>query len=215
MRDPETYGKLAEDMGKASCVVTTTGPLEGPKETRWAKSGGPGWGQIVGWPPSRLAWYLDTAGGRHGIRPKLGHRGRPGRLTIGTGVRSLEQLGSEGQRCFCHNDAGLGNFIAGEDGRMRLIDWEYAGMNDPLFDLATLLVGHLHGARSEAALVDAYVAQGGEVDPVRLDAMKFMYELREASWSLLHYTLVGGSGPLAPAFRDAADRFFAAARRRL
>ncbi len=130
-------------------------------------------------------------------------------------VRSLEQRGSEGQRCFCHNDAGLGNFIAGEDGRMRLIDWEYAGMNDPLFDLATLIVGHLHGARSEAALVDAYVAQGGEVDPVRLDAMKFMYELREASWSLLHYTLVGGSSPLAPEFREAADRFFAAARRRL
>jgi thiamine kinase-like enzyme len=130
-------------------------------------------------------------------------------------LRVLEKQNSGAPTCFCHNDASLGNFIAGEDGRMRLLDWEVAGMNDPLFDLATLIVGHMHDAQSEAEIVNAYVARRGRVDAARLEAMKFLYELREASWSLLHDTLVGDAGPLSAEFRDAADRFFAAARQRL
>ena len=39
--------------------------------------------------------------------------------------------------CFGHNDLLAGNFI--DDGRrLWLIDWDYAGFNSPLFDLATL-----------------------------------------------------------------------------
>lgn len=35
----------------------------------------------------------------------------------------------------CHNDPLCENFIKGKD-RMYLVDWEYAGMNDPMWDLA-------------------------------------------------------------------------------
>ena len=39
--------------------------------------------------------------------------------------------------CFGHNDLLAGNFI--DDGRrLWLIDWDYAGFNSPLFDLANL-----------------------------------------------------------------------------
>lgn len=36
----------------------------------------------------------------------------------------------------CHIDANEDNFLVLEDGTLRLIDWEYAGMSDPLVDIA-------------------------------------------------------------------------------
>jgi thiamine kinase-like enzyme/choline kinase/predicted transcriptional regulator len=36
----------------------------------------------------------------------------------------------------CHNDTVPENFIKGKSGRIYLIDWEYSGMNDPMWDLA-------------------------------------------------------------------------------
>lgn len=44
--------------------------------------------------------------------------------------------------CLCHNDPVLGNIIDNGD-RLFLIDWEYAAMGDPLFDLA-VVVHNLH-----------------------------------------------------------------------
>lgn len=48
-----------------------------------------------------------------------------------------EQLGIE--RVLCHNDAYVPNYLATEDGDLYLIDWEYAGMNDPANDIACIL----------------------------------------------------------------------------
>ena len=36
----------------------------------------------------------------------------------------------------CHNDTIAENFIKSSEDKMYLIDWEYAGMNDPMWDLA-------------------------------------------------------------------------------
>jgi aminoglycoside phosphotransferase (APT) family kinase protein len=38
----------------------------------------------------------------------------------------------------CHNDLLAANVVEREDGRLALLDWEYAGMGDPRFDLANL-----------------------------------------------------------------------------
>lgn len=38
----------------------------------------------------------------------------------------------------CHNDSVAKNWIRRDDGGLRLIDFEFAGDNDPAFDLATL-----------------------------------------------------------------------------
>ena len=45
----------------------------------------------------------------------------------------------EWPRVLCHNDTYAVNWIVGEEG-MCMIDWEYAGMNDPMGDLATMVV---------------------------------------------------------------------------
>jgi thiamine kinase-like enzyme len=116
--------------------------------------------------------------------------------------------------CLCHNDLSLGNFVFPADGELCVLDWESAAIGDPFFDLATLAVGHLHDTHGRRTLLEAYTGGARAEDLRRLDALELAYELREASWSLLMWTRSGGAGPLAREFQGAADRFFAAARRR-
>lgn len=56
-------------------------------------------------------------------------------------------------RC-CHNDVIAQNIIAVP--QLRLLDWEYACDNDPLFDLASLIGFHDLGKAPAGALLDAY-----------------------------------------------------------
>ena len=40
----------------------------------------------------------------------------------------------------CHNDLVAENFLKAEDGTIYLIDWEYSGMNYPMWDIAALFL---------------------------------------------------------------------------
>ncbi len=42
--------------------------------------------------------------------------------------------------CLCHNDLLNANFL--DDGTLRILDWEYAGMGDAFFDLANFSRNH-------------------------------------------------------------------------
>ena len=44
-----------------------------------------------------------------------------------------------GEKCLCHIDSVADNFLLTEDG-VRLIDWEYAGMNEPHIDVAMFCI---------------------------------------------------------------------------
>ena len=39
-------------------------------------------------------------------------------------------------QCLCHIDANVDNFLMFEDGSAKLLDWEYAGMCDPIMDIS-------------------------------------------------------------------------------
>jgi len=55
----------------------------------------------------------------------------------------------------CHNDLHYLNLIE-EGGRLWLVDWEYGGAGDPLFDLASFLCQHDCGDLERALLLEAY-----------------------------------------------------------
>jgi thiamine kinase-like enzyme len=84
------------------------------------------------------------------------------------------------RRCPCHNDLLNANFI--DDGeRLRIVDWEYAGMGDPYFDLANFAVNHELDEAGEEALLRAY----GDDDRDTLVLMRFMSDFREAMWGVV------------------------------
>jgi thiamine kinase-like enzyme len=84
----------------------------------------------------------------------------------------------------CHNDLLNANFI--HDGsRLRIVDWEYAGMGDPSFDLGNFSINHELDADGDAAFLRAYA---GEVQPAalaRLTLMRVLSDFREAMWGVL------------------------------
>jgi Predicted choline kinase involved in LPS biosynthesis len=84
----------------------------------------------------------------------------------------------------CHNDLLNANFI--DDGaRIRLIDWEYAGMGDPFFDLGNFSINHELTPDEDRILLAAY---DGEVRPTRLarlTLMRVVSDFREAMWGVL------------------------------
>jgi thiamine kinase-like enzyme len=87
----------------------------------------------------------------------------------------------------CHNDLLAGNLIrADEDGRILLVDWEYAGMGDARFDLGNLSVNNDFDDATDERLLDAYY--GAPPDDARRSALKLMRALsdaREAAWGVL------------------------------
>jgi thiamine kinase-like enzyme len=86
--------------------------------------------------------------------------------------------------CPCHNDLLNGNFI--HDGqRLRIVDWEYAGMGDPLFDLANFAVNHELGEAGEAELLQAYAGDARPETLALLRRMRFMSDFREAMWGVV------------------------------
>ena len=93
---------------------------------------------------------------------------------------------------FGHNDLLAGNFI--DDGkRLWLIDWDYAGFNCPLFDLANLASNNEYSEDLEKQLLEIYFKKAVSADFwKRYFAMKCASLLREAMWSMvseIHSTL--------------------------
>lgn len=82
----------------------------------------------------------------------------------------------------CHNDLNPWNVICSPQGLWVTLDWEWAGRNDPLFDLVALHQG--------SGLADAYLpdlAKGfleRPADSGRLHRCLTVYWLRETSWAM-------------------------------
>jgi len=57
----------------------------------------------------------------------------------------------------CHNDLVCQNVLEGE--RLILIDWEYAGVGDPYFDLAVVVQHHGLDRSSASVFLDAWLGQ--------------------------------------------------------
>jgi thiamine kinase-like enzyme len=99
----------------------------------------------------------------------------------------------------CHNDLLNANFI--DDGsRSWIVDWEYAGMGDPFFDLGNFAVNHSLDEDGERRLLRAY----GSDDAAALTLMRFMSDFREAMWGVVQQAI----SELDFDFAGYADRHF-------
>jgi thiamine kinase-like enzyme len=87
----------------------------------------------------------------------------------------------------CHCDPLCENFL--DDGRrMWVVDWEYSGMNDPLWDLGDLSVEAGFDAAQDREMMEAYC--GGAPSPAQMGRMviyKAMCDLLWTLWGLIQH----------------------------
>ena len=93
--------------------------------------------------------------------------------------------GPEHEPVPCHNDLLAANFIW--DGRrVRIVDWEYAGMGDRYFDLANFAINNGLSLPQQEELLRVYF--GEPPSEARLAALRlfsFMSDFREAMWGVV------------------------------
>lgn len=102
----------------------------------------------------------------------------------------------------CHNDLINKNFL--HDGRIRILDWEYAGMGDIYFDLANLSVNHYFSDEQDRWLLECYFGEVTTSRWARLKIMKILSDFRESIWA----TVQIGISELDFDFRGYADKHF-------
>ena len=124
--------------------------------------------------------YLDLLRGWRMPLPEdyyeVGQRARAVRLALEASPAALVP---------CHNDPWAGNLLDA-DGRIYLIDWEYSGMNDPMWDLADLSVEAEFGPEQDRTMMEAYHGTG--LSPAlysRLEVYKAMSDLHWSVWGFV------------------------------
>jgi thiamine kinase-like enzyme len=121
--------------------------------------------------------YRDTAAARGGRIPQ--------EYDEAHGVaRRIEAARAGAPVRLCHNDLLNANFID-DGGEIRIVDWEYAGMGDPFFDLANFSVNHNLDEEQERLLLAAYFGEARPEDERALVLMRYMSDFREAMWGVV------------------------------
>jgi thiamine kinase-like enzyme len=107
------------------------------------------------------------------------------------------------QACPCHNDLLNANFLT--NGKLIILDWEYAAMGNAFFDLANFSDHHNFSDEQDRWMVKCYF--DGQINPyhwAHLKIMKILSDLREATWGLVQI----GISKLDFDFREYTDKFF-------
>ena len=85
----------------------------------------------------------------------------------------------------CHNDLVAANFLDAGD-QLLVLDWEYSGMNDPIFDLAALAAEAYFSPEEEALLLREHSRQSpSEEDACRLTLYRALWNQWVTLWSMV------------------------------
>jgi thiamine kinase-like enzyme len=95
----------------------------------------------------------------------------------------LRRLSADPSRlCLCHNDLNSTNIL--DTGSLYLIDWEYAAIGDPYFDLATIIQHHGLVEGQVECLLAAYKDRVSDEDRHHLRRYCTLYDRVLVLWLL-------------------------------
>ncbi len=84
--------------------------------------------------------------------------------------------------CLCHNDPIAANFILTGGKQLRLIDWEYAAIGDPFFDLAVVSQYHDLSSSLTETLLHSYLGVVTDADRHHLDRFRALVDRVTFVW---------------------------------
>jgi thiamine kinase-like enzyme len=122
---------------------------------------------------------------------------------MGARAMRLEQAVGPVRIVFAHNDLLAANVI--DDGkRLWLIDWDYAGFNSPLFDLANLSTNNELSPDLQGAMLNQYFGEPVNSETRRgFAAMQCASLLRETLWAKVY----GLTSTIAFNYRSYGDNY--------
>lgn len=92
----------------------------------------------------------------------------------------LNELGVELKPC--HNDLVAENFIKDIRGKIYLIDWEYSGMNDPMWDFAALFIESNFTEDNQSLVLEHYL--GTAITDTIREKIRIYQILMDILWSI-------------------------------
>ena len=100
----------------------------------------------------------------------------------------------------CHNDSLMGNWVLDGDGKLYLIDWEYSGMNEAMWDLSCLSIEAEYSEENDEELLDAYYGRRATVEEKKRFAAAKLYV--DYLWTLWGLTRVPFDGQFMQDYAD-------------
>ena len=101
----------------------------------------------------------------------------------------------------CHNDSLVGNWVLDKNGRLYLIDWEYSGMNEPMWDLSCLSIECIYTEQDDERLLRFYY--GREVSDKEKKQFIAAKTYVDYLWTLWGLTRVPYDGRFMQEYADA------------
>lgn len=95
-------------------------------------------------------------------------------------MQRLNKLGIELSPC--HNDLVAENFVKDKHGDIYVIDWEYSGMNDPMWDLAAAFIESDFTEENRELALDLYFE--GNIPSVMREKIEIYQILMDTLWAI-------------------------------
>ncbi|MGD9842898.1 MAG: phosphotransferase [Steroidobacteraceae bacterium] len=140
--------------------------------------------QLHSLPVTPAVQHIDLPAVLRGYWHSLDQQSEPSDIDIVERTQAIRIATDSAQsalRCLCHNDVHHLNLMS--DGqRLWLLDWEYAGIGDPLFDLAAVCCYHHYDELLRQQLLTAYKGQLTAIDSERLQQLCWLFDYIKALW---------------------------------
>jgi len=130
--------------------------------------------------PKRIDLYRQNIFRRHGLLPSVEPR------LLSLILKVLSTIHHALPRVLCHNDLVAANIIETQDKRqICFLDWEYAAVSDPLFELAVICNGNQLTEAAQQYLLHAYFGVNTEQYNQAFKSWCWFYDCLSLYWGLV------------------------------
>ncbi|MDO5138112.1 MAG: choline/ethanolamine kinase family protein [Oscillospiraceae bacterium] len=115
-------------------------------------------------------------------------------------IKAAVDANGEAPKVPCHNDSLVGNWVLDKDGKLYLIDWEYSGMNEAMWDLSCLSIEAEYTEQNDDELLEAYYGRPATIEEKKYFIAAKMYV--DYLWTLWGLTRVPYDGQFMQEYAD-------------